>query len=185
MKLRIISGIYGGRFISAPKSNLTRPTTEKVKGAIFNSLSNFFDFEEALVLDIYAGSGALGFEALSRGAKEIHFVEKNFVPLENLRNNIKNLEVEDQCKVFKDTAVRYLNNLNLNRYDLILADPPFFEFDIHQVYNKVVNGNILSENGFLLIERSVQTFKQDFEVFKIEPYKIIGDSYIYLHKNTI
>jgi len=76
--MRIISGYLRGRTIKVPNSKGIRPTTEKNREAIFNFLRNIFVFEEATILDIYAGSGALGFEALSQGAKKITFIEQNY-----------------------------------------------------------------------------------------------------------
>ncbi|MCG6961153.1 RsmD family RNA methyltransferase, partial [bacterium BMS3Abin03] len=85
--MRIISGIYRGRLINVPKSDLIRPTTDRVRETLFNLLSNIIEFEDIKVLDIYAGSGSLGLECLSRGANEIHFIEKNYPIYRNLIKN--------------------------------------------------------------------------------------------------
>ena len=98
MRLRLTSGYLKGRFIDVPKSDLIRPTTERVRETIFNILSNKISFENIKVLDLYSGSGALGFECISRGAGEIHFVEKNAIIYKTLQENIHQLKVEDNIQ---------------------------------------------------------------------------------------
>ena len=88
MRLRITSGYLKGRYINVPKSELVRPTTERVRETLFNVLNNKISFDGIKVLDIYSGSGALGFECLSRGAGEIHFVEQNSTIYRTLEENI-------------------------------------------------------------------------------------------------
>jgi 16S rRNA (guanine966-N2)-methyltransferase len=180
MRMRIISGEYKGRFIKVPDSKLIRPTTDRVRETLFNLINNRFDFTNAKVLDFYAGSGSLGLECLSRGASEIHFVEKNFVIYKNLEENIKSLEAEEKCKVFKLDAVKFTETFKNNRYDLILADPPFFKDDIYKVAENVLNINMLNdEDSLFIIERSIQTRIKDVEHFRMEPFKVIGDTCLY------
>ena len=142
--MRIISGYLGGRVIKVPDSKLIRPTTDRVRETLFNILNNKIDFDGIKVLDLYAGSGSLGFEALSRGAAEIHFVEKNFVIYNNLMNNIKSLSVENNCKIFKMDVVRYTSSA-FYKYDLILADPPFFKDEIHIAAKNILQNELFSK----------------------------------------
>lgn len=181
--MRIISGIYKGRVIKVPDSKLIRPTTDKVKGVIFNYLTNIIDFEGIKVCDIYAGSGSLGLEALSRGAEEVHFVEKNFVIYKNLWKNIQQIGVENNSKIFKMDALRFSKISEHNKYDLILADPPFFKDDIHKVVENILEREYLADEGIMIIERSVQTEKKDVENFNIESFKKVGDSLLYRIEN--
>jgi len=179
MKLRITSGHLKGRYINVPKSELVRPTTERVRETIFNILNNRMSFEGIKVLDLYSGSGALGFECLSRGAEEVNFVEKNSVIYRTLEDNIKLLQVERNCKIFKMPAIKFsLLKQNVN-YDLILADPPFFKEDIYTVVVNILNNEYLRSEAFMIIERSIQTKQKDIENFKVEPFKIIGDACLY------
>lgn len=177
--MRIIGGIYKGRVIKFPKSNLVRPTTDKVKESLFNYLIHSVDFENILVLDLYAGSGSLGLEALSRGASEVHFVEKDFNVSKVLRENILGLKAEDQCKIFRMDAVRFSKSKLEYKYNLILADPPFFKFDIHKVVENIFTNEFLDKDGLMLVERSIQTKKEDEENFRTEAFRRIGDSLIY------
>jgi len=177
--LRIIAGIYGGRKVKFPNSKLVRPTTDKVKESLFNYLYNQIDFDEIKVCDIYAGSGSLGLEALSRGAGEVHFVEKNFQVAKVLKENIDSLDASSECRIFNMEAIKFSTLNEHIQYELILADPPFFKNDIHLVVKNILKNNYLTEDGILIIERSVQTKNEDIEGFGIEPFKQIGDSLIY------
>ena len=179
MKMRIISGAFKGRLINVPKSNLIRPTTDRVRETLFNLLNNSLDFDGIKVLDIYAGSGSLGLECLSRGAEEIHFVEKNYVIYKNLESNIESLNAKDQCKIFKMAASIFAKKITDTKYDLILADPPFFKDDIYEVVENIFTNKILKEDSFMIIERSIQTKEKDINHFNIQPFKIIGDSCLY------
>jgi len=184
MRMRIISGEYKGRFINVPKSNLIRPTTNRVRETLFNLLNNMIDFKGMKVLDFYSGSGSLGLECLSRGAKEVHFVEKNFVIYKNLFENIKSLNVETQCKIFKMTSQKFSQRLSETGYDLILADPPFFEDDIYQVAENIKANKLLNPKSFMIIERSIQTKEKDITHFNVEPFKSIGDTCLYKIENN-
>jgi len=177
MRMRIISGEFKGRFINVPKSNLIRPTTDRVRETLFNLLNNMIDFNGIKVLDFYSGS--LGFECLSRGAGEVHFVEKNFVIYKNLYENIKSLNVETRCTIFRMPSLKFSQKLSGNRYDLILADPPFFKDDIYSVVENIKTNKFLNQESFMVIERSIQTKEKDIINFNVEPFKIIGDTCLY------
>ncbi|NOX16854.1 MAG: 16S rRNA (guanine(966)-N(2))-methyltransferase RsmD [Chlorobi bacterium] len=177
--MRIIAGEFGGRIIKMPSSKYTRPTTDKMKESLFNYLNNIIDFEGIKVCDIYAGSGALGLEALSRGASLVHFVEKNFPVFKVLSENIKSLKAENFTKIFKMNAVRYTSLPEQEKFELILADPPFFKDDIHKVVENILENKLLTGDGLLIVERSIQTKEKDMENFGKEPFKKMGDSLIY------
>lgn len=178
--MRIIAGKYRGRVIKFPKSKLVRPTTDKNKESIFNTLNNYINFDGIKACDIYAGSGSLGLETLSRGARETHFVEKNFQVQKMLWENIDILGVRENCNVFKMSALKFSSMQHHDRYNLIILDPPFFQDDVHQVVNNLLANNFLMENGTMLVERSIQTKEKDIENFNKEPFKRLGDSLIYI-----
>lgn len=183
MRMRIISGEFKGRLIHVPQSKDIRPTTDRVRETLFNLLNNKLDFTGLKVLDLYSGSGSLGLECLSRGAGEIHFVEKNRFIYKNLINNISSLKVEDKCIVYRMDAVKY-SCTGINKgYDLIVADPPFFKDDIYKVVENLFQNKFLNENGFIIVERSIQTKEKDTANFKIRPFKIIGDACLYEIRN--
>ncbi|MCB0746356.1 MAG: 16S rRNA (guanine(966)-N(2))-methyltransferase RsmD [Ignavibacteriae bacterium] len=181
--MRIISGSLKGRTIKFPKSKLVRPTTDKNKESIFNYLNNIIDFSNILACDLYAGTGSLGLEIVSRGAAKVHFVENNFIVYKNILSNIEILKVEENCKVYKMTSEKFTKLFEHDRYDLIIADPPFFKDDIYKVFENLKENKFLSDEGILIIERSVQTKKADIENFNMEPIKKLGDSLIYQFTN--
>ncbi len=179
MRMRIISGEFKGRFIKVPDSKLIRPTTDRVRETFFNLLNNRISFEDIKVLDLYAGSGALGLECLSRGASSVDFVEKNFVIYNNLSKNISSLKVANRCTIYKMEAVKFTSLSNHSSYDMILADPPFFKEDIYKVVENILTNGFLNDGSAVFIERSIQTKSTDTENFKCEPFKIVGDACLY------
>ena len=181
--MRIIAGKFKGRTIKFPNSKLVRPTTDKNKESIFNYLVHSIEFEGIKVCDIYAGSGSLGLESLSRGAGEVHFIEKDFHVSKMLQENISSLNADDICKIFRMDAIRFSKITDHQKYDLILADPPFFKDDIHLVVVNILKNDFLTKDGIMLVERSIQTKKEDEEAFGREAFKRLGDSLIYLFEN--
>ena len=177
--MRIISGEFKGRLINVPKSDLIRPTTDRVRETLFNLLNNEIDFNGINVLDLYSGSGSLGFECISRGAASTDFVEKNFIIYKNLQENIESLIVEDRCVIYKMEAIKFSKLPKPREYDLILADPPFFKDDVYAVIKNLLLNKFLSADGMIIIERSKQTKGKDIENLGVEPFKQIGDACLY------
>ncbi len=179
MKLRIISGELGGRLIDVPKSDLIRPTTDRVRETLFNILNNKINFDGISVLDFYSGTGSLGIECISRGADFVTFIEKDFLIFQNLLKNITTLSIQGKCKVIKSDAVSFSAQLPVNKFDLILADPPFFKDDIYEVVEHLKVNKYFDGNNFMIIERSIQTKSKDMFNFSVDPFKIIGDTCLY------
>ncbi|MEJ5262680.1 MAG: 16S rRNA (guanine(966)-N(2))-methyltransferase RsmD [Ignavibacterium sp.] len=179
MRMRIISGYLKGRLFNVPQSKFIRPTTDRVRETLFNILNNLIDFEGISVLDLYSGSGSLGFECISRGAKSVLFVEANYLIYKNLNANIVQLGLEDKCSVIRSEAIVFTRKKAYKNYDLILADPPFFEYDIYQVVENIKANDYMHSESMMIIERSIQTKEQDVENFKVEPFRTIGDACLY------
>ena len=121
--MRIIAGRWRGRPIQAPPGRATRPTTDRVREAWMSAMQQ--EIPGARVLDLFAGSGALGLEALSRGADAVDFVEMSRPALAALRANIATLDVETRVHVHVGDALRFVAALAPRRYDLAFADPPY------------------------------------------------------------
>lgn len=121
--MRIIAGRWRGHTIAAPPGSKTRPTTDRVREAWMSALQ--LDLPDARVLDLFAGSGALGLEALSRGATHATFVEKANGALRALTANLHKLQVADQAEVVRGDALRYAAKLEARAFDIALADPPY------------------------------------------------------------
>lgn len=179
MRMRIISGYLKGRFFNVPQSKFIRPTTDRVRETLFNILSNIIDFDDINVLDLYSGSGSLGFECISRGAKSVLFVEKNRFIYKNLKENIHLLELEDKCSAVLSEAIVFTRKESSENYSLILADPPFFEYDIYKVVENIKANGYMNSESLMIIERSVQTKEKDIENLKVEPFRIVGDACLY------
>ena len=145
MGLRIVAGEFGGRRLESPADSRVRPTADRVREAWFSILGGAV--RDASVLDLFAGSGALGLEALSRGAARAHFAEINGPSLRALKSNITALGVEDRATVHRADALRYAAGLAPGAYDLALADPPYtadFAERLVALFRKVPFAGILA-----------------------------------------
>lgn len=120
--MRIVAGDFRGRSIVAPPGTITRPTTDRVREAVFNSLHSLGVIEGALVADLYAGSGALGFEALSRGAEHCTFIERDRAALSAIEANRAELGVRARTRVVNGDPLTMVGRLDV---DLAFADPPY------------------------------------------------------------
>ena len=121
--MRVVAGELRGRKISAPDGTTTRPTTDMAREAIFNALTSLDVIVDAAVLDLFAGSGALGIEALSRGAKHCTFIERDRDALASLQDNIKKLGLTNRTTVIRADAM--LAAVKVSGIDLVMADPPY------------------------------------------------------------
>ncbi len=123
--MRIISGTLRRRVLRAPKGLLTRPTSDRVKEALFNLVEARLSLDAAGVLDLFAGTGALGLEAISRGAASCTFVEESAQVFAFAKDNARALGVEAACVFVRSDAIHYLKAYHGPAYDLIMADPPY------------------------------------------------------------
>ena len=121
--MRVISGEFGGRRLVAPDGTTTRPTTDKVRQAVFNSLQSMGVIEGAVVADLYAGSGALGIEAISRGAERCLFVERDRSAVHALRANIDALGIADRAAVHVTDVMAWVPAMR--NVDVAFIDPPY------------------------------------------------------------
>lgn len=125
--MRIIAGRWRGRTLSAPAGQATRPTRDRVREAWMSAIQ--FELPGARVLDLFAGSGALGLEALSRGAAHATFVETAPPALRALQANIEKLDAGGAATVVRQDALRYAAGLEAGAFDIVLADPPYGQGD--------------------------------------------------------
>ena len=122
--MRVVAGTARGIRLSTPKGAEIRPTSDRAKEAIFNSLHSRSAIEGTQVLDLFAGTGALGIEALSRGAKKATFVDKSSKSLKLVQENLRKSEFEKEAEIFKKDSVDWLRK-NSKPFDLVLLDPPY------------------------------------------------------------
>lgn len=148
MRLRIIAGRYGGRFIAAPPTSATHPMSERARAAIFNSLGTAV--QNADVLDAFAGSGAVGLEALSRGAKQVTFLEKHRVAARVIQENCDSLGAEDTI-VINTTVNNWIETSSPDEFDLIFVDPPYHDPQLSTV--KKLMG-LLKVGGYMVLSHT-------------------------------
>jgi 16S rRNA (guanine966-N2)-methyltransferase len=151
---RLISGVAGGRRLRVPPSGV-RPTGDRAREGLFNSLSTLLDLDGAAVLDLYAGSGALGLEALSRGAASVVFVESGPRVLPVLRANLAAVGLPGG-RVVAGSVPTVVAGPPPARFDLVLADPPYATpvAEVLGVLESLVSGGWLAEDAVVVVERS-------------------------------
>lgn len=156
---RIIAGRLGGRRIAAPKGAATRPTSERVREAVFGRIDARMDLQGAAVLDLYAGSGALGLEAASRGAATVLLVESDRAAARSIQRNIEDLELGGVARVRNDRVERVLRGRADTAYDLVLLDPPYQLADsrLGRVLQALVDQEWLSQQALVVVERSTRS----------------------------
>ncbi|MGN1295276.1 MAG: 16S rRNA (guanine(966)-N(2))-methyltransferase RsmD [Bacilli bacterium] len=166
--IRIVSGKYRHLVLKQPNVNSTRPTMDKVREALMSSLG--FYIQDKVVLDLFAGSGALGIEALSRGAKRCVFVDNNFEAVKTIKENIKSLRIEEETEVIKCEYMSYLQNSN-EKFSLVFLDPPYKEKDSYEkVISYLLNEQRLTEDGIIVLESDVP-FDDDSRFRKTKHYR--------------
>ena len=147
--LRVVAGDFGGRPLKTLEGKTTRPTTDKVKGAIFNMIGPFFD--GGRVLDLFSGSGSLAIEAISRGMSSAVLVEKDRRAQAVIQENIKMTKSEEQFQLLKMDAARALTQLT-GQIDLVLLDPPYAKEQIVANITQLEEQGLLSEEVMLVCE---------------------------------
>lgn len=154
--MRIISGLYKGRRISAPKKLPIRPTTDMAKESLFNILNNRYYFDEISVLDLFAGSGNISYEFASRGTKQITCVDQDYGCIKFINKTADDFEM--QIQTIKSDVFKYLEKTT-QKATLIFADPPY-NFDVEafsKIPELVFKNSLLEDNGLLIVEHSKHT----------------------------
>jgi 16S rRNA (guanine966-N2)-methyltransferase len=146
VKLNIISGKFGGRNLLAPDSSRTHPMSSRVRGSLFNIIND--EIINSEVLDIFAGTGSLGLESLSRGAKHATFIENDRLASKILVENITTLGVGGLSSVFQINAQTWVDQNQDKSYDIIFADPPYNNLQLSTVYSLI---RLLKPNGLMVL----------------------------------
>jgi 16S rRNA (guanine(966)-N(2))-methyltransferase RsmD len=151
--MRIIRGKYGRRRFQIPASFSARPTTDFAKENLFNVLDNLIDWEETEALDLFAGTGSIAFEMLSRGCRRVTAVElshKHALFIEKVAKELR----EGGLNLIRGDVLRYLSSNARSSFDLIFADPPYDLPALPDLPNLVLSGSLLSEGGIFVLEHS-------------------------------
>lgn len=174
--MRVISGSLRGRRIKPVPGKNTRPTLDKVKESVFNILGQFFDGGRCL--DLFSGSGNLGIEAISRGVNTCVFVERSFPAYKVIKENINNLNLENNSEVYNMDAFKALDYLQKkgDKFDYVFLDPPYNKQLINKALEQLVNNNLLNNNAKVVVEclkeDEILTSFQDLEMEKTNYYGI-------------
>ncbi len=148
--MRVISGISKGVLLKTPDGLTTRPTTDRVKEAMFSIIQ--FDIPYSHVLDLFAGTGQLGIEALSRGAKHAVFVDSQEIACKIIKENLKKTKFEAVSQVVRTDYLAFLKNCR-DKFDIILLDPPYIEEFLENSLKFITEIDILQTNGIIVTER--------------------------------
>ena len=166
--MRVDAGKYKGRRLLENKYDHIRPTTDKVRQALFVKLQYFVP--DARVLDLFCGTGAMGIEAISRGAEKVVFVDKDARSVQMTKNNLKLLGIEN--KVFKCDALVFLERCT-EQFDLIILDPPYKSGLYEKVLSKISKKNLLADDGIIVCEHAKED-DFDYQGFVVQDEKRYG-----------
>lgn len=151
--MRIITGLLKGRVINVPNKLEVRPTTDRVKEGLFSVIESRRFIQNCTVLDLFAGSGNLGFEALSRGAKNVLFVDHERFNIKHIEKTAKEFEMENQMSTAIFDVAKFLEGPAVP-YDLIFADPPYPYTKVEETVEMVINNGWLKDDGWLIFEHN-------------------------------
>ena len=154
--MRIVAGEYGGRRLKTLTGDNTRPTSDKIKGAIFNMLGQYFD--EEVVLDLFSGSGNLSLEALSRGCSHAYCVDKSYQAVSIIKENVSMLKADNYVTIMKKSADAALQELAVKKikFGLVFLDPPYKDQKIVEQVTFLINHDLLEKGAQIVCETDKQ-----------------------------
>ncbi|WP_409292089.1 16S rRNA (guanine(966)-N(2))-methyltransferase RsmD [Peribacillus sp. SCS-37] len=176
--MRVVSGTCKGRPLKAVPGNQTRPTTDKVKESIFNMIGPYFSGGQ--VLDLFAGSGGLGIEALSRGMDRAIFVDRDHKAISAIKANVAACNFEEQAEIYRNESERALKAIIKRKlsFDLILLDPPYKKHILENLLGMIEENGLLAPDGIIVCEHSSDiSLKKEINTlisFREEKYGIIA-----------
>ena len=173
--MRVVSGTCKGRSLKAVTGTGTRPTTDKVKESIFNMIGPYF--EGGRVLDLFAGSGGLGIEALSRGMEHGIFVDRDYAAFQTVKANLELCKLMDRAEVYKNDSQRALKALIKRElaFELIVLDPPYKQQKLVELLEEISEARILNNDGYIICEHSHDvTLPERIGGFSIKRKEVYG-----------
>jgi 16S rRNA (guanine(966)-N(2))-methyltransferase RsmD len=172
--VRIISGKYKGRYIPVRKNFSARPTTDFAKENLFNIIQNYFNFEELTVLDLFAGTGSIGYEFASRGAC-VDLIEIDYRSIQFIKSTIDTLKLSN-IRPYRADFFKVIHKLD-TKYDIIFADPPYQLQSIPSIPDLIFNNNLLKPGGWFILEHSKKhSFEQHSRFKEIRKYGSVNFS---------
>lgn len=173
--MNITGGIYKGQKVIAPDESITRPTLSKVRMSVFNILQSMINFDDSSFLDMYAGSGIMALEALSRGFSKATAIEKNKKVYNVVRSNFKKYELDSDLNLILGDSIKICSKMN-DKFDVIYIDPPYFS----GIYEKSIEAIKNICGGIVILEHVTDVDLSGFEIIKQKKY---GDKYITFLRN--
>ena len=172
--MRVISGSAKRLQLKTVPGNETRPTTDRIKETLFNMIS--MELTRCRFLDLFAGSGAIGIEALSRGAKQVIFIENNRLAIQCIKDNLKHTHLEDGAMVIQSDVQSALSKMKEEPFDFIFMDPPYHTGVEESILRLLKESTLLHENTIIIIEAAIEeTFSYlselGFTLIKNKEYK--------------
>ena len=171
--MRVISGKYKGKYLKGFDIDGTRPTMDRVKESLFGIIQN--NIYDSICLDLFAGSGSLGIEALSNGAKKCYFNDSNNEMIKILKENLNGI---DNSIISNKNYINFLDNIN-DKFDIIFLDPPYKLNLITPSIKKIIDNNLLNDNGLIICEYETEVIKCDLNILKEKKY---GSKKIIIYK---
>lgn len=165
--MRVISGKYKGKKLLGDNIDGTRPTMDRVKESLFGSIQN--KIQDSVCLDLFAGSGALGIEALSNGASFCYFIDHNIKSIDAIKENTKNVEAKEIRNEDYKRALKRFNEDNIS-FDIIFLDPPYKDNLINKSLKKIEEYNLLKDNGLIICEYETEVFDCSYDIIKEKKY---------------
>lgn len=182
--MRIITGKAKGIILKAPKGDTTRPTAERVKEAVFSMLQ--FDIEGRTVLDLFAGSGQMGLEALSRGATSATFIDKSKDAIKLIKENLEKTKLINNGSVYQGDYLDFIKRNIGQTYDIIIIDPPYAQKMYNPALRALLNANMLKSTTLIVCESGTdEIFNGDTELqlnFEVAKQNKYGNTYITILK---
>lgn len=181
--MRIIAGKARGRKLIPPATMETRPTLDRVKEAMFSSIYGYI--QDSIVIDIFAGTGSLGLEAASRGAKEVYLIDKSSVTFPLLKENVENLKFDDFCIPLNMDSYEALNFLaNKGKvFDLIFIDPPYCKEMIPEAMKMISEKNLLQKEGIIVTKiDTIEEIYSGYEDIVLVKSKKYGNTTVCYYK---
>lgn len=171
--MRVIAGMYKGRTIRTVNDLSVRPATDRVRQTLFDTLATRVDWEGARVLDLFAGSGSLGIEALSRGAGHVTFVELSEEAAGFIEQNVRTLGCEAATEIATMESLEFIRR-SRECYDVVFADPPYAFEETRQLPGLIFDRHLVRPRGYLLIEHATSVKFAESPMYDVGPVKKFG-----------
>lgn len=183
MLIRIIAGSLKSRLVNTPRGDIVRPTSNRVRESIFSVVEDHA--ENCCVLDLFAGAGSLGIEAISRGASHVTFVENSPQAVRVLRENIEHLDIQDRTTVMKVDVLGVLKEFSARRarFGMVFMDPPYSESLAHRAMAALALSGVVTEDGIVVAEhRKEDLLEQTYGELVLTRVLKFGDTWVSIYR---